>query len=269
MAEPQIPEGGSPAAEEPSPDGPAASEPNSTDKPDSPTTTEAAPTAPKQPTAAAKPAGPETPQEKKAREYIAQAEKKMKSSQTFLGGLFGGAAKMEDAADLYVRAANTYKVAKKWKDAGDAFCLAADVQMKLDVKHEAGSNLVEAGQVYKREDPKRAVECYSQAAEIYTDMGRFTMAARYHSNIAEICESELGDFEQAITHYEQAADYYKGEDSTGSANKCLLKVAHMAAMLQQFDKAAGIFEEVFVYLVCTHTLAYQLGTYACVICHYF
>ena len=72
---------------------------------------------------------------------------------------------------------------------------------------------------------------------------------------------------QAITHYEQAADYYKGEDSTGlviilwmvvqipisilicvcrSANKCLLKVAHMAAMLQQFDKAAGIFEEVFV-----------------------
>ena len=39
-------------------------------------------------------------------------------------------------------------------DAGDAFCLAADVQMRLDVKHEAGSNLVEAGQVYKREDPK-------------------------------------------------------------------------------------------------------------------
>lgn len=93
------------------------------------------------------------------------------------------------------------------------------------------------------------------------------MAARYHNNIAEICESELADFEQvnvcviplegvgvccasqlfqilqqaknikhsltwpdgkfaplspshtpytqAITHYEQAADYYKGEDSTG------------------------------------------------------
>ena len=38
--------------------------------------------------------------------------------------------------------------------AGEAFCLAADVQMKLDVKHEAGSNLVEAGQVFKREDPK-------------------------------------------------------------------------------------------------------------------
>ena len=39
-------------------------------------------------------------------------------------------------------------------EAGDAFCLAADVQMKMDVKHEAGTNLVEAGQVLKREDPK-------------------------------------------------------------------------------------------------------------------
>ena len=26
--------------------------------------------------------------------------------------------------------------------------------------------------------------------------GRFSMAARYHSNIAEICEGELADFEQ-------------------------------------------------------------------------
>lgn len=80
-------EGGSPPPEqEPSEDVPA-SEPTSTDKPASPTT-EAAPTAPKQP-AAAKAAGPETPQEKKAREFIVQAEKKLASSQTFFGGLFG------------------------------------------------------------------------------------------------------------------------------------------------------------------------------------
>ena len=29
-----------------------------------------------------------------------------------------------------------------------------------------------------------------------------------------------------------------------SANRCLLKVAHMSALLQHFEKAAGIFEEV-------------------------
>lgn len=35
------------------------------------------------------PPAPETPQEKKAKEFIAQAEKKIKSSQSFFGGLFG------------------------------------------------------------------------------------------------------------------------------------------------------------------------------------
>jgi alpha-soluble NSF attachment protein len=218
-----------------------SSEPQSPPTEDKPTSTQQPPAGA---AASRGPPAPETPQEKKAKEFLAQAEKKIKSSQSFFGGLFGGAAKMEDAADLYVRAANTFKVAKKWREAGDAFCLAADVHMKLDVKHEAGSVLVEAGQVLKREDPKRAVDCYLQAAEIYTDMGRFSMAARYHNTIAEIYEGELVDFEQAITHYEQAADYYRGEDSTGSANRCLLKVAHMSAQMQQFDKAAGIFEEV-------------------------
>ena len=41
-----------------------------------------------------------------------------------------------------------------YTEAGDAFRRAADVQMQLDVKHEAGSNLVEAAQVLKREDPR-------------------------------------------------------------------------------------------------------------------
>jgi hypothetical protein len=144
-----------------------SSEPQSPPTEDKPTSTQQPPAGA---AASRGPPAPETPQEKKAKEFLAQAEKKIKSSQSFFGGLFGGAAKMEDAADLYVRAANTFKVAKKWREAGDAFCLAADVHMKLDVKHEAGSVLVEAGQVLKREDPKRAVDCYLQAAEIYTDM---------------------------------------------------------------------------------------------------
>lgn len=36
-----------------------------------------------------KAAAPESPQEKKARDFITQAEKKIKSSQSFFGGMFG------------------------------------------------------------------------------------------------------------------------------------------------------------------------------------
>jgi len=116
--------------------------------------------------------------------------------------------------------------------------------MGMETKHEAATHFVEAGLVLKREDPKEAVECYQRAIEIYTDMGRFSLAARYHSTVAEIYETELLEFEEAISNYERAADYHRGEDAVGSSNKCLVKVAHMCAMLQQFDKAASLFEEI-------------------------
>ncbi|CAH8497488.1 unnamed protein product [Schistosoma mattheei] len=74
-------------------------------------------------------------------------------------------------------------------------------------------------------------------------MGRFTIAAKHHMTIAEICEKDLVDIEQAIRHYEQAADYYKGEESSSSAMKCQLAVAQLASQLGQCDKAANLFEE--------------------------
>jgi len=43
--------------------------------------------------------------------------------------------------------------------------------------------------------------------------GRFSLAARYHNNVAEIYDVEMQEYEEAITHYEQAADFHRGEDS--------------------------------------------------------
>ena len=83
-----------------------------------------------------------------------------------------------------------------------------------------------------------------RAIEIYTDMGRFTMAAKHHQSIAEIYEAEAIDLERVVQHYEQAADYFKGEESNSSANKCMLKVAQYAAQLSNYDKAIQIYEQV-------------------------
>ncbi|XP_046877654.1 N-ethylmaleimide-sensitive factor attachment protein, beta b isoform X1 [Hypomesus transpacificus] len=74
--------------------------------------------------------------------------------------------------------------------------------------------------------------------------GRFTIAAKHHITIAEIFESEMVDVEKAIAHYEQAADYYKGEESNSSANKCLLKVAAYSAQMEQYQRAIEIYEQV-------------------------
>jgi len=89
-----------------------------------------------------------------------------------------------------------------------------------------------------------AAMCLEKAIDIYTDMGRFTMAAKQHQNIAEMYETEAVDLERAITNYEKASDYFMAEESKSSANKCKLKVAQYAAQLEDYDRAIQIYEEV-------------------------
>lgn len=42
-------------------------------------------------------------------------------------------------------------------------------------------------------DPNEAVSCLLKAIDIYTDMGRFSMAAKHHQTIAEMYENEAND----------------------------------------------------------------------------
>uniref|UniRef100_A0A8C8K8S6 Alpha-soluble NSF attachment protein n=1 Tax=Oncorhynchus tshawytscha TaxID=74940 RepID=A0A8C8K8S6_ONCTS len=169
--------------------------------------------------------------EKEALTLMAEADKKMKSSRGF-GTLFGGSSrKYEEACDIYVRAANMFKMAKNWSE---------------------------------------AINCLNQAIEIYTDMGRFTIAAKHHISIAEIYESELLDVDKAICHYEQAADYYKGEESKSAANKCLLKVATYTAQLEQYQKAIDIYEQIGTYAMDSVLLKYGAKDhfFKAALCHF-
>lgn len=199
--------------------------------------------------------------EQKGMQLVAEAEKKLKSAQGFIGSLFGGSNKTEEAAELYHRAANMFKMAKKWSAAGSAFCEAAVLHIKLDSKHNAATSYVDAGTCYKKADPQEAVNCILKAIEIYTDMGRFSIAAKHHVTVAEIYETEVVDIERAISNYEQAADYFKGEESNSSANKCLLSVAKHAALLEHYDKAIEIYEQVAANSLDSSLLKYAAKEY--------
>uniref|UniRef100_A0A671U3L7 NSF attachment protein beta n=1 Tax=Sparus aurata TaxID=8175 RepID=A0A671U3L7_SPAAU len=173
-----------------------------------------------------------TGKEKEAIQLMADADKKVKSSGSFLGGMFGGGHhKVEEACEMYCRAANMFKMAKNWSE---------------------------------------AIKCLNAAVDIYTDMGRFTIAAKHHISIAEIYEAELVDIEKAIAHYEQAADYYKGEESNSSANKCLLKVGAYCAQLEQYQKAIEIYEQVGANTMDNPLLKYSAKEYffKASLCHF-
>jgi len=174
----------------------------------------------------------------KANEWIDKAEKKLKSF-----ALFSSGSKFEEAADLFIKGANQYKMAKKWDQAGAAFVRAAECQLKLQSKYEAATNYYNAANCYKKSNTGEAIHCLKTAVELYTDDGRFSIAAKHQKEIAELYESEM-DYEACIEAYQQSADFYEGEGSTSSANGCLLKVAQYSAQLEKYDKAIEIFEQV-------------------------
>nr|KAF6272686.1 NSF attachment protein alpha [Myotis myotis] len=208
--------------------------------------------------------------EAEAMALLAEADRKVKNSQSFFSGLFGGSSKTEEACEIYARAANMFKMAKNWSAAGNAFCQAAQLHLQLQNKHDAATCFVDAGNAFKKADPQEAINCLMRAIEIYTDMGRFTIAAKHHISIAEIYETELVDIEKAIAHYEQSADYYKSEESNSSANKCLLKVAGYAAQLEQYQKAVDIYEQVGTTAMDSPLLKYSAKDYffKAALCHF-
>uniref|UniRef100_A0A669EE75 N-ethylmaleimide-sensitive factor attachment protein, beta b n=1 Tax=Oreochromis niloticus TaxID=8128 RepID=A0A669EE75_ORENI len=170
--------------------------------------------------------------EKEAIQLMADADKKVKSSGSFLGGMFGGGHhKVEEACEMYCRAANMFKMAKNWS----------------------------------------GIQCVMIFfPPFFVLQGRFTIAAKHHISIAEIYESELVDIEKAIAHYEQAADYYKGEESNSSANKCLLKVGAYCAQLEQYQKAIEIYEQVGANTMDNPLLKYSAKEYffKAALCHF-
>jgi len=195
--------------------------------------------------------------EQKAMALVAEAEKKLSGGKGFLSGLFGGSSKQDDALECYARAANLFKMAKKWSAAGNTFTTVANHHIKAGNKHDAATNFVDAANCYKKTDPKEAAASLQKAIDIYTDMGRFTIAAKHHQTIAEIFESEVADLDKAMQHYEQAADYFKGEESVSSANKCMLKVAQYAATLENYEKAIQIYEQVAATALESNLLKYS------------
>ncbi|XP_060537294.1 alpha-soluble NSF attachment protein [Cylas formicarius] len=206
--------------------------------------------------------------EQKAQQLIAEAEKKL-GPRGFFGSLFGGSSRVEDAIECYQRAANLYKMSKSWIQAGSAFCEAANLHLRSGARHDAATNYVDASNCYKKADVNEAVNCLLKAIEIYTDMGRFTMAAKHHQSIAEMYESDAIDLEKAVQHYEQAADYFRGEESNSSANKCLLKVAQYAAQLGNYEKAIDIYQEVATSALESSLLKYSAKEYLfrAALCH--
>lgn len=185
--------------------------------------------------------------------------------------------KNEDAAELFRKAANAYKVGGYLKEAGSAYNRAACIfKDKLKNDMEASKCLTESGHCYKKEDPPKAIEMFRESISMLCDGGRLTQAARLSKEVAELFENEVPEDNEsvklAIESYHQAADLYEMEQQKSQANQCTVKVAELSsAALDPPDYLLGaqLYEKLGKECLDSTLLKYNAKGYflQCVFCH--
>jgi len=166
-------------------------------------------------------------------ELVAKAEKKLKGG--IFGNMFGN--KKDEAVELLQEAANKYKQAKKWTACGETQKRVAELQLQQNDKFGAATAYQAAFQAFKKDagNTIEAVECLNQAIELHINNGRFTQAAKFHKEAGEMFEADL-DFSKAVEHFQNAGDYYKGEDQTSSANQCFVSCFRLECPLTEIEQ---------------------------------
>ncbi|CAO3694314.1 unnamed protein product [Rhizopus stolonifer] len=110
-------------------------------------------------------------------------------------------------------------------------------------------------------NPQAAVDALKKAIEFDQAGGNFRSAAKHWQDIAELFESELNEPKEAFGAYKEASDMYTADDSPALANKCLLKVAQIAAELEIYSLAIEKYEMVASAAVDDPLLKWSLKDY--------
>ncbi|KAH8888174.1 alpha-soluble NSF attachment protein [Thozetella sp. PMI_491] len=192
-------------------------------------------------------------------------QKAEKTTSSASGGFsfFGGRQdKYQDAADLYIQAANAFRLQGLNKEAGAAFEKAAQIQtVNLKEPDDAANTMIDAFKVYRRDDPRAAVRCLEVAIQQYCAKGNFRRAASHKESMGEVFETELGDVKGALESYELAAGWYDTDNAPALANKLYLKVADLAALEADYYKAIGIYEKVAASSISNNLMKYSVKEY--------
>ncbi|KAJ4486074.1 vesicular-fusion protein SEC17 [Lentinula aciculospora] len=194
------------------------------------------------------------PSKSPAQVLLDKADKKANSS----SGWFSSATtKYEEAGDLYQQAANSYKLEKLFKEAGDCFAREAECRENSNENNEAANAWWNAAKAYKRGFPNLAIQALTQTIVHLTKSGRFRQAADREKEIGQIYIQEAQDIRKACESYERAGDWYAQEDATATAHACYKDAADLHAEIDEFPSAIARYEQ-----VADHSLTSALTKYS-------
>ena len=150
-----------------------------------------------------------------ANKFKAEADKKM-SGGSFFKKLFGSKEDwLEEARDLYEKAANSYKLGDKFDEAGHCYEQCADIEKQLDGM--PGNYVNDALACYKKSDPVKYSEMVDNAIYQMCQEGRISQAARMKKDQGEQME-EMYEIKQAAKCYKDAGSLFEKDDASSQAN---------------------------------------------------
>jgi len=175
----------------------------------------------------------------KATGYVDQAERLIQTSCT------KNESKIEQAADLFKKAGNLYKLGKQYSEAIASFQRAGELFLTLDDEIEAASNFENACRCCELAGRiGDAISYLEQAAQRKIDENRIVGAAQHYKKIAEL-RSKNGEFIIAARYYEKAAELVDIEGQPSSATQLLASAAQCYAHdADHYEKAAEMYERV-------------------------
>lgn len=185
---------------------------------------------------------------------LEKADKKAGSS---TGWFSSTATKYEEAGDLYQQAANSFKIDKLFKEAGDAHAREAECREKCNETTEAAQAWWNAAKAYKRGFPDLAIQALQQTVVHLTKLGRFRQAADREKEIGQLHLQEFNNLGKAVESFRMAADWYQQEDSNATAMACYKDAADLLADLERFHEAIQLYEQ-----VADHSLQSALTKYS-------
>lgn len=204
--------------------------------------------------------------------FFLEEARKTLAKKNVLGSIFGFGAseKYEEAAELFIKAANAFKLSNEWQSAGDALKEASDAFL-LSGSSDSGvtNSLVEAGNCFKKaSNPVEALSMFQRAIEKYNENGKFGQSARYYKEMAETVEAD-NNKEAALEYYQLSADFFIRDNKKSNANQNLLKVALFASEMGDLKRASDIYESIGLESLQSRLGAYSAKGYflQCLLCH--
>ncbi|KAG0171529.1 hypothetical protein DFQ28_000874 [Apophysomyces sp. BC1034] len=144
------------------------------------------------------------------------------------------------AAGCYERAAVSFKIAKSYDQAVQAYAKASEALFKADAIHLAGKAMENAALVLAQNlnQPQRAAEAYQRASDLFMTQGSIDRAAEQLEKAGRAMENT--DINAAIEMYSSACTLYEQEDRGRFAIEIFKKAISLLIKSKKYEKAVDM-----------------------------